>query len=271
MSKESRPRSGHPGSSKPIRVVQHGEGIPDVLYHYGERAGSSGLTIVGKFRLLRQGPTSRFAESFNEPECYKKIRSPVSLPVRNRGLRPSIRSSRREGRRRSIFQALFFAVAPWTRRPRSCPESSPGAPRPSTGRRPPRLEMVEKRRRHLIASFTLRAASDALLHLHHRHTGCKRGDRIAVINVSYRKLHGGARRERSSIVHDARVVVVSRWRPVGGGCGARRLLASEANRGTGATMLGRARGPRESKSSRTRQRVVGHGWNTTLRKLNYAR
>ena len=73
--------------------------------------------------------------------------------------------------------------------------------------------------------------------------GCKRGDRIAVINVSYRKLHEAEPGSRE-ILHRARcwrVVVVSRWRPVGRGCGARGgFLRRRRIRGRARQCQGRA-------------------------------
>lgn len=166
-------------------------------------------------------------------------------------MRRSERRERRdrviEGQRRSIFQALFLAkYAPWTRRPRSCPESSPGAPRPSASRRPPRApwRCVEK---PPSASCRLlrspRCQRCAAPHpSHHRHWVASEEIELPLLTSHIENCMKQSRVERDPPLRCCwRVVVVSRWRPVGRGCGARGgFLRRRRIRGRARQCQGRA-------------------------------
>lgn len=190
----------------------------------------------------------------------RRIRSPRKVgPFRNRGpscasvgaTRERVRESEREGQRRSIFQALFLAkYAPWTTRPRSCPESSPGAPRPSASRRPPRAPWrygVEKPtsasclRSPRCQRWLLPTPPIIVTGLLFDPPFFSIGSLAVFYNVSYRKLHEAEPGSRE-ILHRARcwrVVVVSR--PVGRGCGARGgFLRRRRIRGRARQCQGRA-------------------------------
>ena len=146
------------------------------------------------------------------------------------------REREREGQRRSIFRALFLAkYAPWTTRPRSCPESSPGAPRPSASHRPPRAPWrygVEKppSASCLRSPRCQRSLLPRTHPSHHRHWVALRSAVFDWVVGRFLTSHienctsGEAEPGSREILHRARcwgVGLISRWRPVGRGCGAR--------------------------------------------------